>query len=41
MTGTGHGRLAGSLPHRIPIFPLAGVLMLPGRNLPLNIFEPR
>ena len=41
MTGTGRGRLAGSLPHRIPIFPLAGVLMLPGRNLPLNIFEPR
>ena len=41
MTGTGHGRLAGSLPDRIPIFPLAGVLMLPGRNLPLNIFEPR
>jgi Lon protease-like protein len=25
----------------IPIFPLAGVLLLPGGHLPLNIFEPR
>ena len=25
----------------IPIFPLAGVLLLPGGMLPLNIFEPR
>ena len=25
----------------IPIFPLNGVLLLPGGNLPLNIFEPR
>ena len=29
------------LPEIIPIFPLAGVLLLPGGNLPLNIFEPR
>ncbi len=29
------------LPHRIPVFPLAGVLLLPGRTLPFNIFEPR
>ena len=26
---------------RIPIFPLPGVLLLPGGYLPLNIFEPR
>ena len=25
----------------IPIFPLPGVLLLPGGFLPLNIFEPR
>jgi len=29
------------LPGRIPIFPLAGVLLLPRGRLPLNIFEPR
>jgi Lon protease-like protein len=29
------------LPGTLPIFPLAGVLLLPGGNLPLNIFEPR
>ena len=29
------------LPEAIPIFPLAGVLLLPGGRLPLNIFEPR
>lgn len=29
------------LPEIIPIFPLAGVLLLPGGSLPLNIFEPR
>ena len=29
------------LPARIPIFPLPGVLLLPGGHLPLNIFEPR
>jgi uncharacterized protein len=28
-------------PATIPIFPLAGVLLLPGGHLPLNIFEPR
>ena len=33
--------LAASLPSRIPIFPLAGVLLLPGGKLPLHIFEPR
>ena len=30
-----------SLPETIPIFPLTGVLLLPGGRLPLNIFEPR
>ncbi len=29
------------LPPTIPVFPLAGVLLLPGGCLPLNIFEPR
>lgn len=29
------------LPRIIPIFPLTGVLLLPGGRLPLNIFEPR
>jgi Lon protease-like protein len=35
-------RLSGSaLPSILPIFPLAGVLLLPRGRLPLNIFEPR
>ena len=29
------------LPHVIPIFPLAGALLLPRGQMPLNIFEPR
>lgn len=29
------------LPQVLPIFPLGGVLLLPGGRLPLNIFEPR
>jgi uncharacterized protein len=29
------------LPQVIPVFPLAGALLLPRRPLPLNIFEPR
>ncbi len=29
------------LPENLPIFPLYGVLLLPGGNLPLNIFEDR
>jgi Lon protease-like protein len=33
--------LASSLPERFPVFPLRGALLLPGGNLPLNIFEPR
>ena len=31
----------GPLPTVLPIFPLAGVLLLPRGNLPLNIFEKR
>lgn len=29
------------LPESIPVFPLNGALLLPGGDLPLNIFEPR
>ncbi|MDP1630090.1 MAG: LON peptidase substrate-binding domain-containing protein [Caulobacter sp.] len=29
------------LPQSIPVFPLDGALLLPGGQLPLNIFEPR
>lgn len=29
------------LPRIIPVFPLTGALLLPGSQLPLNIFEPR
>lgn len=32
---------ARDLPSVIPVFPLAGVILLPGADLPLNIFEPR
>jgi Lon protease-like protein len=30
-----------SLPPSIPIFPLSGVVVMPGAQLPLNVFEPR
>lgn len=30
-----------ALPETIPVFPLAGVLLLPGGKMPLNIFERR
>ena len=29
------------LPSVIPVFPLAGALLLPRGQMPLNIFEPR
>ncbi|MEK9672132.1 MAG: LON peptidase substrate-binding domain-containing protein [Rhodospirillaceae bacterium] len=32
---------AGRLRDVIPVFPLSGVLLMPGGQLPLNIFEPR
>jgi Lon protease-like protein len=31
----------GELPSSIPVFPLESVIVLPGAELPLNIFEPR
>ncbi|MES2905953.1 MAG: LON peptidase substrate-binding domain-containing protein [Pseudomonadota bacterium] len=34
-------RTTSELPREIPIFPLAGALLLPRVELPLNIFEPR
>lgn len=37
-THSPHGR---GLPQTIPLFPLAGAVLLPGGQLPLNIFEPR
>jgi len=30
-----------NLPEQLPVFPLTGVLLLPGTVLPLHIFEPR
>ncbi len=30
-----------ALPESLPVFPLPGVILLPGAELPLNIFEPR
>jgi Lon protease-like protein len=32
---------SADLPRTIPVFPLAGALLLPRRPMPLNIFEPR
>jgi uncharacterized protein len=32
---------ADDLPETLPVFPLTGALLLPGGQLPLNIFEPR
>jgi Lon protease-like protein len=40
MSASAEPALSG-LPTRIPVFPLAGAILLPGGNLPLNIFEPR
>ncbi len=34
-------RHASDLPQMIPVFPLDGALLLPGGELPLQIFEPR
>ena len=41
MSGSDHGMTLDTLPATLPIFPLAGVLLLPHGQLPLNIFEPR
>jgi uncharacterized protein len=40
-TRGGERAVRAGLPTRFPIFPLPGALLLPGGNLPLNIFEPR
>src|SRR3546814_3638733 len=29
------------LPETVPVFPLTGAILLPGGQLPLNVFEPR
>jgi uncharacterized protein len=34
-------REAGDFPQTVPLFPLSGALLLPGGQMPLNIFEPR
>src|ERR1044072_5522931 len=34
-------RTLEDIPESVPIFPLTGALLLPGGQLPLNIFEPR
>ena len=39
--GNAEYRARLDFPETIPIFPLSGALLLPGGNLPLNIFEPR
>jgi len=41
MTGGAFRPGFAELPRVVPIFPLPGVLLLPGGRLPLNIFEPR
>jgi Lon protease-like protein len=39
--GNFHYRRAEDLPEIVPVFPLCGALLLPGGQMPLNIFEPR
>ena len=34
-------RTKSDIPEEVPVFPLSGALLLPGAQLPLNIFEPR
>ncbi|MDZ7600500.1 MAG: LON peptidase substrate-binding domain-containing protein [Hoeflea sp.] len=34
-------RIKSDIPDQVPVFPLSGALLLPGAQLPLNIFEPR
>lgn len=41
MPPTDRYRSPRDLPHRIPLFPLHGCILLPRASLPLNIFEPR
>lgn len=39
--GNARYRSAKDIPDLVPVFPLAGALLLPGGRMPLNIFEPR
>ncbi len=41
LAGNKHYESAADLPERVPVFPLAGALLLPNGEMPLNIFEPR
>lgn len=41
LAGNVHYRTKKDVPETIPVFPLAGALLLPGGRMPLNIFEPR
>ena len=41
MAGNRRYETAEDLPQSVPVFPLAGALLLPSGQLPLNIFEPR
>jgi Lon protease-like protein len=41
MAGNRRYETANDLPKTVPVFPLAGALLLPSGQLPLNIFEPR
>ena len=39
--GNAHYRDVDDIPAVIPVFPLSGALLLPGSQMPLNLFEPR
>ena len=41
MARTAHRDETAPLPAELPVFPLTGVLLLPGGRVPLQIFEPR
>ena len=41
MTGMAKPGRLNAAPETLPLFPLTGALLLPGGQLPLNIFEPR
>lgn len=41
LAGNQHYRSEKDIPSLVPVFPLSGALLLPGGQIPLNIFEPR
>lgn len=41
LAGNHHYRTETDIPAIVPVFPLSGALLLPGGQMPLNIFEPR